>query len=291
MADPDPHDVLRALSYETATAPTVVTGGWVTLIWRFATADGAHHVLRLYRTSAAEDLARATAEEAALRDATAAGLPVPRVEASGRFEGQPAFVQSWMTGKPLLDCVTEKPWTLGRLGNRFGRLQARMHAVPLHHSQPAGHIIGGFGNQRLDESFAAENNPTSFCHFDFHPLNVLAANGHPTAVIDFTTAGAGDLRLDLGLTKALLVAAPLPPSPIKPILLMLRSLFAKAWQDGYTAEAGTFPLTPLFEAAGAAVYATVFAEAVRDGRGWGGPKDVEAMRKYMDTKLAAAGLT
>ena len=289
--DPDPYDVLRALNYEAATQPTVVTGGWVTLIWRFATADGAHHVLRLYRTSTPEDLARASAEEAALSDATAAGIPVPVVEASGFFDGQPAFVQSWMSGRPLLDCVTEKPWQLGRLGNRFGRLQARMHTVPLHDSRPAGHIIGSFGNARLDEAFAAVNNPTSFCHFDFHPLNVLAAGGHPTAVIDFTTAGAGDRRLDLGLTKATLVAGPLPPSPIKPILQMLRSLFAKAWQEGYTAEAGNFPLTPLFEAAGAAVYATVFAEAVRDGRGWGSTKDVEAMRKYMITKLTAAGLS
>src|SRR3990170_2589736 len=45
----DPQDALRALGYPEVSDVAPVLGGWDTAIWRFVTADGSRHVLRVFR--------------------------------------------------------------------------------------------------------------------------------------------------------------------------------------------------------------------------------------------------
>jgi len=289
--EPDPSHVLRALGFEASAPPVRFEGGWDTLLWRFPTGDGRWHALRLYRGSDEGNRAGAAGEERALRLAATAGLPVPEIEAAGDYEGRPAFVQSWMSGRTLIDVLSSRPWRVSRLGHEFGRLQARVHRVTLGADVAGVDPLAPVGDTPIARAARAELSDAAFCHFDFHPLNVLAAGNRLTALLDFTTAGMGDRRLDLGITKALLIAAPLPPSPIRPLIQLLRNQFARAWEQGYRAEAGDFPLTPLFEAAGAAIHLAYFEEAIRDGRGWATAADVDAMRRHMLERGRAAGIS
>src|SRR5215217_3804538 len=102
----DPAAVLAALGIRDAGNLQRVTGGWDTAIWRYSTPDGSGHALRVLRPAQA---IRAGREQAALRAAEAGGLPVPRVEATGVWEGHPAVVLSWSPGVPLLAAVERQP--------------------------------------------------------------------------------------------------------------------------------------------------------------------------------------
>ncbi len=123
----DPRQALAALGYAETTEPARVKGGWDTLLWRFATADGREHSLRVYSPHLPEGTP--WRERLALETCAKAGLPAPRLEASGEIEGLPAVVLTWCPGLPILSFVEKKPWLLWRLGRLFGRTQARMHAV------------------------------------------------------------------------------------------------------------------------------------------------------------------
>lgn len=298
----DPREVLAAVDWTDAEDFTPVEGGWDNLIWRFESADGRSHALRLYRLSADTDaLATAAAwEERALRRALAAGLPAPALEASGTYGGAPFTVQEWLPGRPLLASLERTPWRIWSLGRAFGRLQAQTHMLApaeLRRPDPYSWV----GDRAIAEQMSllglwdavrkqAAND--AFCHFDYHPLNVLVAGSRITALLDFPNASLGDRRADLARTQALLSAAPLPPGPLKPLLQLARGWFIGAWKRGYEAEAGpTFPLDPLFEAWGAATALGDQVAAVEDARGWAERDDIGRVRAYFEGRLAAAGLS
>jgi hypothetical protein len=106
----DPRDVLAGLGWRAASGPLRLTGGWDTLLWRFWTGDGADHVLRVFHLPRAQDIAHR--ERLALDACARAGVPAPRVEATGEYRGLPLTVQSWCPGAPLLTLVERRPWTL-----------------------------------------------------------------------------------------------------------------------------------------------------------------------------------
>jgi len=289
-ARPDAVAVLASIGWEAVAVPEDIKGGWDTLLWKFATADGKSHALRLYRSSGERDIRAAAREEASLIHVHSAGLPVPTIEAKGAYLGQPLFIQSWEPGQPLVDMIAKRPWLVGKVARQFGQLQAWMHAI-----NPAWDVTGAVRASRIrDEALRLrierELQGDAFCHYDFHPLNVLGERAHLTALLDFPNSGRGDRRLDLGLTKALLLAAPPPPGPIRPLVQLLRKRFAANWEKGYREEAGAWPLTPLFEAAGAATYMADFEEAVAEERGWANAADLAVMRRYLDGRLREVGL-
>jgi hypothetical protein len=91
----DPRDVLAAVGWTDCDGFAPVEGGWDNLIWRFESADGNAHAVRLYRLTDNSDALAAGAawEEKALRTALALGLPAPALEASGTYDGAPFSVQ------------------------------------------------------------------------------------------------------------------------------------------------------------------------------------------------------
>ncbi len=294
----DPAEVLRQAGWPPPTSCSVVQGGWDTYIWRFRSPDGAEHALRVYRQPGPNEQAReigesARREEASLRALGAAGLPTPAVEASGTYHDLPFFILSWLRGRALLDLMQTKIWRLRDYGRQFGRLQARMHAIPpppeLTYASDDEWIMM-VGDPALEEAVRRVASADVFCHFDFHPVNVLSDGRTLTGLIDFSFSGVADRRADLGRTLAILSAAPIPPSPMRPVLEFFRGQFVASWRRGYTEEAGEMPLTPLFETWGAATFLRNIEEAVADGRGWGRPGDIETMRRHFAERRRAAGV-
>jgi hypothetical protein len=219
-----------------------VLGGWETSLWRFATPDGQRHALRIY--PGPEYARGARKEEAALRACTAAGVPVPAVEASGQWEGRPVLVLSWCPGRTYLAAMLRRPWSIWRMGLSFGRQQVRIHRVA-----PPSALLEGAPDNWL--AWGAEQHPdiyayvrrmtistTSLIHLDYHPLNVLTDGRQITGIIDWPNAAAGDPRADLARTAVLLLVTSPPPGPTRLLAKAGRRLFYLAWRRGYVSEAG-----------------------------------------------------
>ncbi|HEY7269354.1 MAG TPA: phosphotransferase [Dehalococcoidia bacterium] len=288
--DIDPVHVLAEAGYAPPAAITQIEGGWITLIWRFQTADGRTLGLRLYRPADGID-EQARREKLTIDALRAAGLPAPAIEKAGTYDGCPYFVMEWLPGRPLIDDLEKKLWRLWSLASEFGRLQARIHRLQ---PRELAYENRAWADYSVDDDVAAavktNARDESLCHFDYHPLNVLSNGSGITGLIDFSQSGLADRRADLGRTQALLAAAPIPPGPIKPVLQVLRKQFALFWRRGYKAEAGDFPIEPLYEAWGAASFIRDIEEAVADGRGWGTPEDVARIHAYLADRKRAAGL-
>jgi aminoglycoside phosphotransferase (APT) family kinase protein len=218
-----------------------VAGGYDTAIWRFATPDGKQHALRLFR---AEQAIVAPRERAAMEAAAAGGVPVPPAEALGQWHGRPAMVLAWAPGVPLLNAISRQPWTLWRLGLRFGRMHARIHRVTappmLRGSTPNAWMTwGGAHDPALIERLRAAAVPAeTLLHLDYHPLNTLTDGRRITAVLDWTNAFAGDRRADLARTITILRMPPLPPGLEGAALRTAARLVELAWRRGYTRAAG-----------------------------------------------------
>jgi aminoglycoside phosphotransferase (APT) family kinase protein len=198
-----------------------------------------------------------------------------------------------MPGVPLFDVIRRSPWRLPALGRAFGRMQARLHAAPLPERitrLDATRLPLDIDPPVLAEAVAASATADALCHLDFHPLNVLAVGSRITAVLDFTNAAISDRRADLGITETALVAVPQPASPLSPVFHRLRHAFRHYWEDGYRRESGAFPLTPLWQALGAAVYVREVSRSAADGRGWANAAAVDHLVRYRASRLRAAGL-
>ncbi len=293
-AEIDPAPVLAAAGWSAAGAFTRVTGGWDALIWRFATADGSAHALRLYRANGDEtgSAERAKAEATAIAAAGALGVPVPDVEGSGSWNGAPFMVQRWLPGAPLLQGIERHPWRIWSLGMSFGELQARMHRAA-----PGDVRVATRAEQLssavLPEVAKAANldwMANAFCHLDYHPLNVLAEGNRISGIVDLGNAAVCDRRADLGYTAAILRAAPLPPGRLNFAMKGGRKVFTAAWRRGYTAEAGRWPLTPPFEALGACILLGNMTEAIAGSRGWATEDDLAPLRAYLRDRMRASGI-
>ncbi len=287
----DPRDVLRQAGWSVPAEMRRIEGGWITLIWRFETEDGRVHGLRLYRPGDPTIAEQARREELTIKALRAAGIAAPELEASGTYDGCPYFVMSWLPGRPLVDDLEKKLWRLWSMAHAFGRLQARIHRLApeeLRWQDAAWCQLEG--EPELSAAVKARASEDALCHFDYHPINVLSNGRGLSGVIDFSSSGVADRRADLGRTQALLLAAPIPPGPMKPVLQVFRKQFAAAWRRGYKAEAGSFPLEPLFEAWGGATFVKDIEEAVAEGRGWGTPADVERIKAFVAERKRAAGL-
>lgn len=290
----DPRRVLSSLGYTDVTEPTRVTGGWDTLLWRFATPEGSLHTLRVLPMEGREEFA--WRERLAFEACARAGLPAPRLESAGEYEGMPALVLSWCPGRPLLSQVERKPWAMWRLGRLFGRAQARVHAV----SPPEEMIVSAPDDwlTRLDDEYhdLAEHGRTlapvtsSLIHMDFHPLNLVTDGKTVTGILDWSRAAAGDPRADLARTEITLLTAPVPPGPAAALMNLARRLILRAWRSGYREEAGA---VPEFEVWRAWAGATLLAEALQvigQPGVWGTAEDMERLKGFIARWAREAGI-
>jgi Phosphotransferase enzyme family len=193
----------------------------------------------------------------------------------------------------MLDHGQKRPWRIARLSYNFGRAQAKMHAIPA----PAGlmrydaaWVRQNVTHGALAEAVIADGEFTTFCHLDYHPLNVLVRGTRMSGILDFSASGISDRRADLARTKTALLAVPLPHDWKRYVFDPLRKLVAREWEKGYRREAGSFPLTPAYEALGIWLHLQEIEEAVADGRGWVDERDLAPLRAYRSARLRDAGL-
>lgn len=290
----DPRQALAALGFEDTSEPQRVMGGWDTLLWRFRTPDGGEHALRLYILPGAQETRRR--ERLALDVCAAAGLPAPRPEAAGEYQGMPVMVQTWCPGTPMLSLLEKRPWQVWKLGRLFGQAQARMHAIPPPPEFVATapddwlvRVASGYDDV-VEHARSLRPSTGSLIHLDYHPLNLIVDRGRITGVIDWAYSAAGDPRADLALTVAVLMAAPPPPGPMRPLINLMRDLVIRAWRAGYRAEAGVFPdYRPFLAWAGAMMLGEMEA-LVGQSHVWGTEKDVATFRRLVGVWARQAGV-
>lgn len=307
MSSVDPIAILTSLGIADATAVTPVSGGWDTAIWRVERAGDAY-ALRLFR---AEQAGTCRREVAAMRAASAAGLPVPQIHAETVWRDRPALLLSWSAGRPLAHELAERPWRVWRLGVAFGRMQARLHTVPAPDAlcrEPGAWIawagsdegplqdrlcslVGYHSGCPLDAvpGVAGVEVPLALLHLDYHPLNVLTDDEGVTAVLDWANARAGDRRADLARTVTILRLAPLPPGA-SPLLAIGRRALERGWRGGYRQVAGPLGgMAPFYAWAGAVMARDLAPKIGRPGV-WLEPRHLDAVRRWTAAWKRRAGL-
>jgi aminoglycoside phosphotransferase (APT) family kinase protein len=254
---PDPIAMMEILGFPDAVEAVPITGGADAAIWRVEYESGTF-ALRVLRP---DQEATARREIAAMTAAATAGLPVPRVLARSVWCGRPALALSWMPGRPLRDELRDRPWAAWSLGLGFGRAQASLHAVPapdLLRDHPVSWIAWAEPDDDLRSHLEAlAGDRAALLHLDYHPSNVLVADGQVTAILDWANTRAGDPRADLARTAAILRFAPIAAVLPLPLAAVVRRAFVAGWRRGYRDAAG--PVTGM-----AAFYAWAGLVMVRD---------------------------
>ena len=289
--DVDPRAVLEVLGASGAAAITAVRGGWDTSIWRVERADGAF-ALRLFR---AEQVAVCRRETVAMRAAESAGLPVPRIHAEGAWRGRPALLLSWCAGRPLGDELRTRPWLIWRLGLAFGRMQARIHAVPAPdplRQDPESWIRWSGPDEAGLQARLRGLAPRAdaLLHLDYHPLNVLADRVGNLTVLDWANARAGDPRADLARTLAILRLSPRPSGGLGVTIAILLRILERAWCRGYLQVAGSVRgMAPFYAWAGAVMARDLAPKLGRPGVPLGS-RHLEAIGRWTDGWKRRAGI-
>lgn len=292
----NPAAVLAAFGIASIAAATPVQGGWDTLIWKVEF-GGAAYALRLFRAEQVETCRR---ETAAMRAAAAHGIPVPHIHAEGAWEGRPALLLSWCPGVVLLDALRQAPWRAWPLGIAFGRMQARIHAVPapepLRARRDAWIERAGPDEHELKEQLRALRlagglEEDALLHLDYHPLNLLVEGGRITCVLDWANAAAGDPRADLARTLTILRLAPAPPGTPRLRLALLRLLLELGWRRGYRQQRGAWPGDmALFYAWAGAAMARDLTPRLRQPRAWLTAHDLVRIHRWTVAWKRRAGI-
>lgn len=288
----DPVAALQALGVTPASVPAPIAGGWDTALFRFATADGRWHALRVYRSPEQREAARR--EQAALRAAADAGIPVPRVEAAGAWRDLPALVLSWVEGETLLDAIQRRPWAVSRLLREFGRIQAAINAVPappeLRDPEGARAWVASLDPALVARLESAEATFDRLVHLDYHPLNVITDGAQITGVLDWSNAAGADPRADVARTAVIVETGAPPPGPLRPFVRLLRGLFRHLWLQGYVEAAGSLEdLAPFMVLAGLCRLEDLRAAAGRPGV-WEGGLDSAPVHRWLARWRRRAGL-
>lgn len=287
----DPRAILRALGHDAGvTAVTPVTGGWDTAIWRVERGDETF-ALRVFRP----EQARVARREAAVMRAGVPGVPIPALHAEGSWEGRPALLIGWCAGKNLLDAARAEPARFWALARVYGEMQARLHDAPV----PAELLAEG--RAWIDWTGAGAGPlgahlralpavRASLLHFDYHPLNLLVADGRVTGVIDWANVHAGDRRADLARTVTILRLAPAAPGTPAALMRFLARALEIGWRRGYRAVSGPLGgMAPFYAWAGTLMVNDLAPKLGRPGI-WLRPHHLEPMRRWAAYWTARAGL-
>jgi aminoglycoside phosphotransferase (APT) family kinase protein len=234
-----------------AAPPVPLGGGYWASLYGFRLAQAPRElsgdlVLRVMPTSDEQALREATIQSAV----AAAGFPAPRVHFSaGREEGLgfPFIVMDRAAGTPKLH-LWQVPVVLGQT-------MAALHALE---SKPVAEALGRAGVRQEeifqglaertallpDGGFAQglawlrENKPeaaqVAICHGDFHPFNLMLADGRVSAVLDWTQALLAEPAFDVAYTSQLLALWPLElPGVPRPLGRIIGRLAAWRFRRAY----------------------------------------------------------
>jgi len=245
-----PLEILSTLGINGMPTVTPVLGGFDVAMWKVEH-EGQTSALRVFRAGAHEDCEH---ERGVMEAARAAGLPVPEVQKAGVWQDYPVLLINWLAGCTVEDELRTRPWRLWSLGIAFGRMQAKIHAIPapaLLRQRPNAWIAWRCeGEPTLQDHLRhLHSDQMALLHLDYHVRNVLTDGKHITGIVDWTNALAGDPRADAARTASILRVDPLARKPVL-VWLGLR-IFEQAWRIGYQREHGRFKdMSPFYAWAG-----------------------------------------
>lgn len=196
-----------------------LSGGASRETWRFV-ADGEALIIQRQRSGDTRDM---EVEASVLRAAGTAGVPVPRLIASGRFdEGARYMIQSWVDGETIArKILRDDVYSTARrsLVGQFATALAAVHSIPIDDvaGLPTNDQVAQYRQSlddldaQLDQSHPAfelafrwldRNRPSSarraVVHGDFRLGNVMVGPEGLRAVLDWELAHIGDPMEDLG---------------------------------------------------------------------------------------------
>jgi len=196
-----------------------LSGGASRETWRFE-ADGEALIIQRQRSGDTRDM---EVEASVLRAADTAGVPVPRLIASGRFdEGARYMIQSWVDGETIArKILRDDVYSTARrsLVGQFATALAAVHSIPIDDvaGLPTNDQVAQYRQSlddldaQLDQSHPAfelafrwldRNRPSSarraVVHGDFRLGNVMVGPEGLRAVLDWELAHIGDPMEDLG---------------------------------------------------------------------------------------------
>lgn len=290
----DPYAALSELGYEAVLEVQRIGGGWDTLLWRFRTSDGLDHTLRVYYLPRRQEISKR--ERNALEACARTGLPAPRIEKVSQFQGYPVLILTWCHGVSLLSIVEKKPWLLWHMARVFGRMQAQIHSVKLPADLDSlrvddwvSRVPEGYENL-VEHARSLNLSNNTLIHMDFHPLNVICDGTVMTGVVDWAGATMGDRLADLARTASCLLAAPLPPGPLRVFFQFSRQVFLKGWRAGYEEVAGPIPnYRPLMAWAGATLLAEI-EQVIGQPYVWGTEQDLQKLKSFIRVWQEEAGI-
>ena len=238
--------------------PVPITGGFDTRIYALQLAHvppafSGRFIVRIF--SEPHGGQRATAEGALQNALADAGYLVPRVVdvcTDATVLGGAFTLMHYVAGQTLLAAMT-RPAMLWRAPHLLASAHARLHALDplpiLRAVEKAGvpsslprtedvlvrlHArtqVRGLEGLLPGCTWLTAHRPPAvgrarILHWDFHPGNVLVANGAVTGVIDWPNAGLGEPAADVATTRVLLTMGPLhaPALVRRPIDAMRRWL-------------------------------------------------------------------
>jgi aminoglycoside phosphotransferase (APT) family kinase protein len=288
----DPHAILAALgAAEGVTAVAPISGGWDTAIWRVER-GGETYALRVFRP----EQARIARREAVVMRAGVPGVPIPALHAEGMWNDRPALLIGWCVGRSLLDAIRAEPQRFWSLARAYGEMHARLHAAPA----PAELVVPGRSwidwEGSADAALGARlravsTGPSSILHFDFHPLNLLIAEGRVTGVIDWANVDIGDRRADLARTVTILRLAPAEPGTPPALMRFLTRALEIGWRRGYRAVAGPIGgMAPFYAWAGTLMANDLAPKIGRPGI-WLQPHHLEPMHRWAAYWRERAGIS
>ncbi len=191
-------------------------------------------VLRLFRgTRRAESIAH----ERAAMDALRAAVPlVPAVLDVVEVSGRQGIVMERVDGPDLLTMISQKPWTVWRVGRITGEVHARLHSVVAPPAIPSlreraesyrggsPHVPAHIAEWAL-HGIAAMPDGDRLLHGDFHPGNILMSAAGPV-VIDWPNVTRGNPDADLSRTALMIRMGSLPPG--SPFVIRVGARFARS---------------------------------------------------------------
>ncbi|HOA07043.1 MAG TPA: aminoglycoside phosphotransferase family protein [Spirochaetota bacterium] len=175
-------------------------------------------VLKLYYEGFSEDIIKFEANIG--KQIFEAGISSPEVYGIVEVEGRLGIVFQRIHGQSMLKLIEKKPWKLAY----YSRCMARMHAEM--HLRSAGglpdqkdnlvasiaessNLLAGKENVIINYLNNLSNG-TSVCHGDFHPDNIIVADGELTA-IDWINVSSGNPFADVARTCLMIGSPAMPP--------------------------------------------------------------------------------
>lgn len=147
----------------------------------------------------------------------ASGLPVPAVGEIIEVNGRKGLIYQRVEGVPMLELMSKRPWGIFGFARRMAQLHADMHTkiikvdIPAQHERlryKINHADALSNTLRRKVLAALEAMPAGdrLCHGDFHPGNIMIANGDEV-IIDWIDSSLGNPLSDLARTTIITMGA------------------------------------------------------------------------------------